>query len=130
MAVVDGGWYLEIVVEVLRHITFADTTFEISVKGVGLKRIHRQLYAYPFSAKVGLTDPGTSSVGTTCMTPNLSASEQNCRDSGCAIAIVAKRDVRRAALENFILTKRVREIDRRKYGGAVIFWTKSSLYLY
>ena len=39
MAVVDGGWYLEIVVEVLRHITFADTTFEISVKGVGLKRI-------------------------------------------------------------------------------------------
>ena len=38
MAVVDGGWYLEIVVEVLRHITFADTTFEISVKGVGLKK--------------------------------------------------------------------------------------------
>ena len=37
MAVVDGGGYFEIVVEVLRHITFADTTFEIGVEGVGLK---------------------------------------------------------------------------------------------
>ena len=34
MAVVDGGGYFEIVVEVLRHITFADTTFEIGVKGM------------------------------------------------------------------------------------------------
>ena len=129
MAVVDGGGYFEIVVEVLRHITFADTTFEIGVKGVGLKIISPLALCVPFPAKVELTDPGTSSVGTTCITPNLSASEQNCRGSGCAREIVAKRDVRRAALKNFILTKRVREIDRRKYGGAVIFWTKSSLYL-
>ena len=48
------------------------------------------------------TSPGTKLLGVICTIPNRSASEQNWRGWGAAIETVARTEVRRATLENFI----------------------------